>query len=274
MRVQSWFEVDRAGLAKLLEQRGVAFVLWELLANAWDAPHTSQVDVTFAPMVGVPKARLVVVDDAPEGFTRLEHAWTLFAESEHKGNPNDRGRWNLGEKSVLAMCASAEIVSTSGGVRFDAEGRHLIRARRDRGSEFRATLRCTREQYEEIVAAAQLVVPPAGIVVTFNGAALTGPTRVQSLEAELPTEYADGEGVLRRSRRTAVVELLAGADGWIYELGIPVMQTGDRWCYNVLQKVPLTVDRTAVTAAFLRELRVAVLNVTAEHLTADEASAP
>jgi hypothetical protein len=31
-----WFDVDKQGLAKLLERRGKAFAIMELIQNAWD----------------------------------------------------------------------------------------------------------------------------------------------------------------------------------------------------------------------------------------------
>jgi hypothetical protein len=60
--------------------------------------------------------------------------------------------------------------------------------------------------------------------------------------------------------------------GWVYEMGIPVVETGDRWHYDVGQKVPLDADRSNVTPAFLRDLRVAVLNATYPLLRAEDAT--
>ena len=65
-----------------------------------------------------------VEDDDPEGFRDLAQSWTLFAESERKGDPTKRGRFCLGEKLVLALCSSASISSTTGTVTFDGKGRH------------------------------------------------------------------------------------------------------------------------------------------------------
>src|ERR1035437_3938210 len=39
-----WFDVDKAGLAKLLARKGKEFVLFELVQNAWDE-DTRQVQV-------------------------------------------------------------------------------------------------------------------------------------------------------------------------------------------------------------------------------------
>jgi hypothetical protein len=144
-----WFAVDKEGLAKLVERRGKAFVVYELLQNALDT-DAAIITVDLVPIPGKPFAKLRVVDDDQEGFKDLAHAYTLFAESEKKTNPEKRGRFNLGEKLVLALCSWAEIITTTGGVRFDAEGRHALRRKRPAGSEFTAELRMTREEFEEV----------------------------------------------------------------------------------------------------------------------------
>ena len=106
MTTQPHFLVDKKGLAKLLERRGKAFILHELLQNAWDE-NTTRVDVT-AEWLGDRTVRVTVVDDKPEGFADLTHAYTLFAESAKKTDPTKRGRFNLGEKLVIADAGFGE----------------------------------------------------------------------------------------------------------------------------------------------------------------------
>ena len=50
-------------------------------------------------------------------------------------------------------------------------------------------------------------------------------------------------------------------------MGIPVVETGDRYHVDVQQKVPLNMDRDNVTPAYLRAIRVAVLNATHGRIT-------
>jgi hypothetical protein len=66
----------------------------------------------------------VVEDDAPEGFYDLTHAYTMFARTRKRSSPDKRGRFNLGEKQVLALCREARIVTTKG----TAVGRVEVRA--------------------------------------------------------------------------------------------------------------------------------------------------
>jgi len=83
---------------------------------------------------------------------------------------------------------------------------------------------------------------------------------------------ADEEGVLRKTSRKALVRVYEPAEGepaMLYELGIPVVETGDRFHEDVQQKVPLNMDRDNVTPAYLRAIRVAVLNAT-HHLIGKE----
>ncbi len=100
-RVTAMFDVDRDGLRKLLERRGMQFALYELVQNAWDQ-NVREVRVTFTKPSGSRIADLVVSDDDPEGFANLADAYTLFAESYKKANPQQRGRFNIGEKLVIA----------------------------------------------------------------------------------------------------------------------------------------------------------------------------
>jgi hypothetical protein len=69
-------------------------------------------------------ARVVVEDDSPVGFRDLSHAYTIFAESYKRGNPELRGQFNFGEKQFLSLCRTATISTTTGTVVFDDEGRH------------------------------------------------------------------------------------------------------------------------------------------------------
>ncbi len=272
----SWFEVDRGGLRKILADRGPAFILHELLSNAWDTSAT-RVDVTVEPIARMPRAVIRVVDDHPDGFADLAHAFTLYADSAKKGDIAKRGRFNVGEKLVLAMAESAMIRSTRGTWYFDAEGRRPSRERTTTGSVFEGTFRMTAAEVAMVEAAVARLIVPVGITTTFNGVEVAARPEVASFEARLPTVIADGEGYLRNSScstRVTLHEVLPGETAQLYEMGVPVVETGDRWHVNVGQKVPLNADRDNVPPSYLRRLRVAVLNAMAEELPAEEASAP
>jgi hypothetical protein len=273
---KNWFDVDRKGLAKLIERRGKIALVFELVANALDADGVTRVEVVLEPEEGVPHATVVVRDDAPDGFADLTHAWTLFGESSRKGQAQKRGRFCLGEKLVLALCTEASIVSTKGAVMFDARGRSSMRARRNHGTEFQGIARITRAELAEIkVDLKRLIVPP-GVTVIVNGETLPKRVPLKSVEATLATEIADEEGVLRRSARKTTVhiyEALPGEPATLYELGIPVVETGDKFHVDVQQKTVLNMDRDNVTPGYLRDVRTIVVNAMHDQLTVEDANA-
>jgi len=188
--------------------------------------------MTVKPVAGARGlASVVVEDDGPQGFQKLSHAWTLFADSYKKRNPLQRGRWNLGEKLVLALCQGAKIETTTGTVIFGRTGRLVKKVGLDRGSRFSGMVRMTRSEMTEVIDAARTLIVPGGMKATINGEDIPHRTAKQTLALSLPTEVADAEGSLRRRARATTLKIyepLPGKGAMIYEMGVPVQETGDR----------------------------------------------
>jgi hypothetical protein len=266
--------VDRAGLGRQAEEHGKGRLIGELVQNALDEPGVTQIAVALALVPGRPLADLTVEDDSPEGFRDLAHAYTLFAPSYKRGNPEQRGQFNLGEKMVLAACEQASISTTKGTVLFTDEGRiEKPRGKRERGSVFQGRIKLTREEYPGVCDYLRSLLLPDGVVVTFNGDRLLPRKPLRVFETSLETLVADEQGVMRpRQRKTqvGVYEALPGEVPSVYEMGLPVVETGDRWHVNVGQKVPLNRDRDNVKPSFLQAVRVAVLNAAYDLLAVEE----
>lgn len=272
-----WFDVDKAGLARLIERRGKRFVVFELLQNCWDQ-RVSQVHLCLEKLPGQRTVTISVEDNDPEGFKDLTHAFTLFAPSTKLDDAEKRGRFNLGEKLVLSLCDEAEIITTTGGVRFDAEGRHRLRRTRDKGSLFVGRLRMTNEEFEDCIAGIETLLPPPGIFTTVevrrgestSVAHLLGRNAVTNGVVSLPTEIADADGVLRRTMRNTLLSVYdpkPGEPAMLYEMGIPVVETGDAYHVDIGQKIPLNFERDNVTPAYARMVHTAVLNLMHNDIT-------
>jgi len=117
-------EVDKIGLRKLAYRRGAGWVFTELLQNALDE-NVNHVRIDVGTTPGLSLVKLRVEDDSPHGFRKLSDAFTFFAESCKKNVPDKRGRFNLGEKLVLAICESAVISTTTGTIEFAADGTRM-----------------------------------------------------------------------------------------------------------------------------------------------------
>jgi hypothetical protein len=273
-----WFEVDKRGLAALLERRGRFFAILELVQNAWDT-GAHVVEVRLEAIVGRRGyAHLVVEDDDPIGFTDLAHAFTLFADTAKRVDPTRRGRFNLGEKLVLSLCETATISSTTGTVIFGQAGREQVpQRRRAQGSQFEAIIRMNKPDLEEVGRRIGTLFSPEGVRTTYNGQELPSRTPLKEFSASLPTLVADESGVVRERMRKTAVRVYAvekGEKAHLYELGLPVVATGDRWHYSVEQKVPLAMERDNVSPRYLKTLRTLVLNQMYAALTTQDANSP
>jgi hypothetical protein len=268
-----WFSVDKVGLSKLVKRQGMAFVIRELWSNACDQ-KVAHIDMTLTEE-GRGKYKLRVVDDDPEGFKNLSHAWTLFAESDKKAEATLRGRFNLGEKLVLAVCEWAEIVTTKGGVTFNDTGRHNKRTRRERGSSFEGVLRMTRDDVDAIEAQVKRFIVPDGVDAVWNGVPMSHRQPLTTFKVTLPTEIGGADGVLHRSERATMVRVfkpVADMRAALCELGVPVVEIDDKWDIDISQKIPLTLDRENVPPAYLAQVRAHVLNAMQDEITADDCS--
>jgi hypothetical protein len=277
MQKHQWFDVDKAGLGRQAEEQGKGRLVGELIQNALDEPGVTQVAVTLTQVPGQPLADLTVEDDAPEGFRDLAHAYTLFAPSSKRANPEQRGQFNLGEKLVLAVCDQASIATTKGTVLFDPDhGRVEKPDKRERGSVFTGRIRMTADEYAQVCDYLRSLLLPEGVAVTFNGGKLLPRTPLHAFTASLETQIADDKGVMRPTTRKAQVSLyepLPGEVPTLYEMGLPIVETADRWHINVGQKVPLNRDRNNVRPAYLRAVRTLVLNEMHSRLSEDDANA-
>jgi hypothetical protein len=272
-----WFEVDRAGLARIAGRRNKLFVLRELLQNAWDEKSTAVSVEIHRPPNGSGLSTIRVTDDAPEGFADLAHAYTLFAPSAKVVDATKRGRFNFGEKLVLALCSEARIETTTGTVLFDrGEARRRSPKKRPAGSMFEGKLRLNEVDREALIASARAMLVPSDKRTTVNGDEVFPRKALREFSHCLSTEVAGDDGMLRSTYRTTtlgVFEVAPGEKAHLYEMGIPVVETGDRWHVNVGQKLPLNLERDNVSPAYLRDVRVAVANATRDLLTVEDANA-
>lgn len=270
-----WFIAHKDGLRqiaeRLVERRGFGLLGGELYQNVMDTDAT-ECHIKIEKISGKPQARLSCTDNG-SGFRDLTHAWTMFAPSEKKNDPTKAGRFNVGEKMVLSFCREATIATTTGTVVFDENGRNNYpRRKREIGTQFEALIDCTQERYAQFVAYMRQILVHADrrMRLTINGEEILCRVPTHVFETILPTEIGDTLRPSQRKTQVVVYEPQKGETPSLFELGIPVVETGDKWHVNVMQKVPLNVDRDNVTPGFLRLVRVAVLNELHQRLTDED----
>lgn len=273
----NWFDFDKDGFAATVEEK--ARLSLELIQNGLDE-NVTKVIVTLTPIEGRRGLALLrVEDDSPEGFADLTDAYRMYAKSKKRSDASKRGRMNIGEKRVLALCESAKITSTTGTVLFNADGtRSRSKVKTLAGSVFEGNIQLNRDEQNEAIRLMKMVLVPEGITLLLNGEVIehrpAGVVTTGTLNTVLPDE--DGK-LTRKSRRKSEIRLVEVAEGevaHIYEIGIPVCETDTPWHIDVQQRVPLNTERDNVPPSYLKELREHVLNAAFDHIDQAEAHKP
>ena len=264
-----WFTVDKQGLSDLRENADPAGLLYELYQNVADEDGATTCALTLTPAPTRGRYVLTVTDDVPGGFLNIKDAYRLFAKSYKREHAEKRGRFNVGEKLVLALADSAMVKSTGGTILFNADGTRTETSDHTTvGSVISATVKLSAKGAEQAIAGFKRVIPPANLTVTLNGVELPHlePDMTTDVKA-LPTMLQGDEG-WRTTQRNTTLSLyeairFGSPQAYIYEMGIPIVEIDGRYSVSVGQKVPLTLDRDNVPPAYLRRIYSEVANAAA-----------
>jgi hypothetical protein len=273
--MRPWFAVSEKGLKELLTGKKKTFVINELVQNCFDEPiKKCTVDIRW----DSGKVSVSVEDDSKEGFRNIEHAYTMFADTYKRSSPIHRGKYNIGEKLVLAICINygATISTTKGTVEFHpTKGRmHHWSVKREKGSVFTGTFRATKEEYQELIDHAKKLLSPTNVEYYVNGERIQSKIVFKSFKCQLNTEIYDYDiGNWKTVKRETDVHLVeSNGQSYIFEMGIPIMPTDCKWHIDVQQRVPLTLDRESIRPSYLQDLYAEVLNNTYNDVKEENAS--
>jgi len=270
MQKNNWFEVDKKGLQQVQNEKDKFFIIKELVSNSFDEDIT--VCKFWVHKNTQHKSYISCLDNSKDGFRDLKDSYTMFAPSYKKGIVEKRGRFNVGEKFALAMFKYAHIKSTTGSVKFLDDGsRKRSSIRTVEGTEFYGELKLSWDEIIELKDKAKTIIPPVGVKYSVNGDDVVRPETYKSFTENLPTVVSDDEGNLVRSSRNTNIELFKTDKHFIYEMGIPVVETDIGFSINVDQKIPLNKDRDNVSPSYLKKLKTYVLNHTSSDLTDEQA---
>ena len=276
------FAVDMAGLAEIEGGRDPHRLAFEPVTNVFDEfrgygdPGRRRPTFCRVEVRSMEHSRDTMLDvrDDGAGFDRAEDVWTLFAHTPKRTETGVAGRFNTGEKQMLAVARNASIETVVDGrlvtVRFERKGREVIKHRTPNprpGTSVLARMPWSKAEAGQVRLALAMVIPPDGLKYTVDGATIVPPPVTVAVRVTLPTVTLI-DGVLRPTERKAIVEVRPETMGeaWLFELGIPVCSIADTefpYSLNVMQKVPLGMSRDSVTPAYLNRLIGSVVEAAA-----------
>ena len=269
------FAVSAVGLRQLNADRDPWSLVKELIQNAWDEAPAATVCEVAITHTGRNRTTVSVEDDGP-GFSDISHAWTLMAETPKRRDPTKRGRFNLGEKEIVAVALSATVETAGTTVVFPAAGgRRTERNRRRRGTRITVVMPWTAKQADELTLKLARF-RPTDCGLTVNGDEIPEREPLAARETTLRTIIQHGpEQPITETRRKTRIDVLDRADknsGWIYEMGIPIQPTAIPYDIDVMQKVPMPPNRNTVSPGYLQDVMAETLNAMHGRMTEESFS--
>ena len=266
------FAVSHEGMRELQADREPWVLVKELIQNAWDeSPKATQCEVTV--VAGENNTQVIVSDDGP-GFAYLPDAWTLMGATPKRADPMKRGRFNLGEKEIIAAAVEAVIETAGHTVTFPADGGRTLTANgQTQGTTVTVTMPWNQEQADKLVERLRRL-RPTDCNLTVNQISVPKREPIATGHPTLPTVIQSSPGEpLRKTNQKTKIHLLTPVcpgEAWLYEMGIPVQQINSPYDVDVQQKIPMPPQRDTVADSYLRDIYTETLNATHHLLKKDE----
>jgi len=262
------FEIDVKGLAELEGGKPAHRIAFEPVANVFDEYRgygdESRRKPTYCAVAldhsVKPRGVWITVTDNGAGFANERDIWTLFGTSGKRSAAGVSGRFNAGDKQLIAVARIAVVRTNNVTVTFEDGKREVVR-HRERifdGTELHALMPWSLTDLAEVRAQLERVRPPSGLVYTVDGKRLDDQTVKCTVHATIPTVIM-ADGVMRQSRRRSPVAVIdqGSQEPTLFELGIPVcslQDVGFPWSLDVGQKIPVPMSRDQVTTSYLFQL--------------------
>lgn len=259
------FEVDVAGLAELEGGDSSHRLAYEPVANVFDEFRGYDADrrkpsycaVTLAHSANPRGVMLTVADDGA-GFQNERDIWTLFGSTAKRGAAGVAGRFNAGDKQLIAVARQATVKTNAVTVTF-ADGKREVTRHRSQivsGTIVEALMPWSLQDMAEIRESLKRILPPEGLTYSVDGETVVAPVARCIVNVTLPTVLLT-DGVLRNTTRKTAVRVIKCDKPTLFELGVPVCdlsEIGFPWSLDVQQKVPVPMSRNTVSPQYLFRL--------------------
>jgi hypothetical protein len=269
------FEIDTKGLAELEGGRPAYRLALEPVSNVFDEYRgygdgtrrkPSYCAVTLERSQNPRGVWLTVVDDGP-GFSNEKDIYTLYGSTPKRSCTSVGGRFNIGEKQLIASAVESKVVTWIDGVRtevsFHDGKRHTHRTKylepSESGTTVQSLMRWTAADLQTVREQLLRIIPPDGLLYSIDGNKIEQPRPIYCATVTLPTVKLD-EGLLRATTGKTQVNVhppLKLMEPWLYELGVPVCniaEIGFPYSLDVQQKIPVPSSRDMVETSYLYKL--------------------
>lgn len=269
------FEIDNAGYKRHMKEVEPFRVVQEIISNSFDESSVKNIEVSITQDRDLV---IVKVTDDGVGFVDINDAFTMYKHSYKRKYKNKIGKFNLGEKQFFVLCEYGYVKSRNKMIEFQGEQRIEDDTDQPKGTVVYAEFKWSAEDVKEILRMGHKLIVPEGKTLTINNTPVRKLEWIKSIEnAVLFTEIENSDTlVMRRIKSATTIDLYLPKEGerpWLYGLGVPVQQLKHsmQWHVNIMQKIPLGVERDKASESWLEDLYTEIINRAPELIDKDNA---
>lgn len=260
------FDIDTEGFKVQMSEMEPYRLVQEIIANSFDEISVSDIDCN---LTHDGKFFVMSIHDNGKGFRSIKDVFTLFRNSYKRKNVQQRGRFNLGEKEVMAVAHDGFIRSRDWKVEFfENKRRETTRMEDNHGTTVEARFEWKESVIPQVTKELQKLIVPKNQTLEVNGTPVEKKEIARTVKGELWTIVEDQES-LKMVRRLMLtkVDIYQKEDdevAWIFEMGIPVQKLEKnlkvQWHVDVQQKIPLEIKRDVVSDSYLVDIYALLAN--------------
>jgi uncharacterized protein (DUF2384 family) len=260
------FDIDTEGFKIQMSEMEPYRIVQEIVANSFDEISVTEIEVTLS-LDG--DCFVVSVSDNGKGFRSIKDVFTLFRNSYKRKNVQQRGRFNLGEKEVMAVAIDGFIRSRDWKVEFYANKRRETKKLDDNhGTTVQARFDWDGSELGKIEKQLHKLIVPKEQTLKINEILVEKKPIARTVKGKLWTIVEDEKSLkmVRRLMETKVDVYEKDEDevAWIFEMGIPVQSLEKnlkvQWHIDVQQKIPLEIKRDVVSDSYLIDIYALLAN--------------
>ena len=261
--MNNWFEIDNAGWKRMNAGREPAELVKELIQNVLDEEFTT-VNIDYSYDKNNNNFVLCIEDDVEYGIKDSSLITTVFMSGK-EDSPLKRGRKGRGLKEFLSVCKYAIVETVGKTVEFRADG-----TRKDwvNNRIIGTKISCIIEEEKWNKSSIKDINTFLRKIIIYNNGKVF--INVKELkkrnytyrckDANLTTQIIeDGKQIERRAYTDILIYEKSSKEGWLYEMGIPVVKTNIPYDVDIQQRIVLNDNRNEVGVYYLKDVKKCVV---------------
>lgn len=264
------FDVDQSGFKNQMLEIPLWRQIQEIVANSFDEKSVSEIECEVDSLPSKKGAMITVtIKDNGNGFEDIKDIFTLYKDSYKRVNPEQRGRFNMGEKQFFAVAEYGQVITGNWKVKFHDNVREVSSNPKSEHTEILAVFKKPEdEDAESIIRKMRNLVVPSGKKLFVNNEQVLDKKMIKYFDSSLYTPIAKGKNqkmvLVKRLTTIILYEKTLDEEPILYEMGVPIQTIkGDiRWHISVEQKIPQVVSRNVVSEKYLQSLYTEIVKNT------------